>query len=95
MAIPTSLTGPVEKFDGRLVVRIPLEAGGSELVECSRGISTVADGLLNVEILPWLAEKLKIREGSLVTVDNRDGKFNIERRPKEEPIQPPETTRGK
>lgn len=85
MAIPTSLTGPVERLDGRLFLRIPLAAGGRELVECSRGISTVADGLLVVEILPWLAEKLKISEGSLVTIDNRDGKFNIEPRPKEEP----------
>jgi hypothetical protein len=95
MAVPTSLTGPVERLDGRLFLRIPLEAGGSDLVESARGISTVADGLLIVEILPWLAEKLKIREGSLVTVDNRDGKFNLEPRLKEEPIQLPETTRGK
>jgi len=94
MASPTSLTGPIEKIDGRLFLRIPLAAGGGELVECSRGISTVADDMLVVEILPWLAEKLKIGEGSLVTVDNHDGKFNIQPRPKEEPIQASETTRG-
>lgn len=94
MAAPTSLSGPVEKLDGQLFLRIPLAAGGNELVDCSRGIGSVANGMLIVEILPWLAEKLKICEGSLVTVDNRKGKFNIESRPKEEPIKSHSQLRG-
>jgi hypothetical protein len=36
-----SLEGPVLKINGELALMIPLEAGGSELVDCSRGISTV------------------------------------------------------
>jgi hypothetical protein len=28
-------------------------------------------------IQPWLATRLNIHDGSIVAVDNRDGKFNI------------------
>jgi len=73
----TSLKGPVESVDGRLVLRIPLAAGGSQLVECSRGIGEVEGECLNVSIPAWLAEKLGIQAGSHVRVDNHDGKFNI------------------
>ena len=73
----TSLIGPVEELDGRLLLRIPLAAGGEALIASSRGISCVRDGYLEVEIRPWLAEKLGISEGSRVVVDNSDGKFNI------------------
>ncbi len=72
-----SLQGPVEKIDGKLVLRIPLDAGGGELIECSRGISEIEGEYLNVVIPVWLAEKLGIYEGALVAVDNRDGKFNL------------------
>ncbi len=73
----TSLKGPVETVDGRLVLRIPLAAGGSQLVECSRGIGEVEGECLKVAIPSWLAEKLGIQVGSQVRVDNYDGKFNI------------------
>jgi len=43
-----SLQGSVEKIDGKLVLRIPLEAGGDQFVQCSRGISEVKDGNLIV-----------------------------------------------
>lgn len=72
-----SLQGPVEKIDGKLVLRIPLEAGGAEFVACSRGISEVKDGYLVVEIKEWLAGMLRIEAGDLVHVDNSNGKFNI------------------
>lgn len=72
-----SLQGPVEKIGEKLVLRIPLEAGGDQFVECSRGISEVKDGCLVVEIKEWLADMLRIEEGDLVHVDNRNGKFNI------------------
>lgn len=72
-----SLEGPVERIDGKLVVRIPLEAGGDEFVQCSRGISEVKDGCLVIEIKEWLAGMLRIEEGDLVHVDNSNGKFNI------------------
>jgi hypothetical protein len=73
----TSLQGPVESIDGKLMLRIPLNAGGSEFVECSRGIGQTDEEFLNVVIQPWLATMLDIRDGTIVAVDNRDGKFNI------------------
>lgn len=72
-----SLLGPVEKIDGKLVLRIPLEAGGDQFVECSSGISEVKDGFLIVEIKEWLAGMLRIEAGDFVSVRNANGKFNI------------------
>ena len=72
-----SLQGPVELIDGKLVLRIPLEAGGDEFVECSRGISEVKDGFLIIEIKEWLAGLLRIEAGDLVTVNNGGGKFSV------------------
>ncbi|HEY1802577.1 MAG TPA: hypothetical protein VGG46_16745 [Terriglobales bacterium] len=73
----TSLHGPVEKIDGKLTLLIPLEAGGRELIECSRGISEVEGEYLKIVIPEWLAGMLRIEDGSLVSVDNENGKFNI------------------
>lgn len=73
----TSLVGPVEKIDGKLVLLIPLDAGGEELIECSRGIAEIDGEDLKVTISDCLAEKIGIHEGSVVRVDNRNGKFNI------------------
>lgn len=77
MAKITSLRGPVESIDGKLMLRIPLAAGGSELVACSRGIGESDGQFLSIHIMDWLAEKLGISEGSIVAVDNADGKFNV------------------
>jgi hypothetical protein len=74
----TSLQGPVEMLDGHLTLRIPLEAGGDKLIACSRGISEVHGDYLNVDIPEWLARKLKIAEGDMVSVNNANGKFNIQ-----------------
>lgn len=73
-----SLRGPVEKVDGKLMLRIPLLAGGEKLIESSRGISSVEDDYLVIEIRDWLAEKLGISEGSWVHVHNTGGKFHIQ-----------------
>jgi hypothetical protein len=72
-----SLQGPVERIEGKLVLRIPLEAGGNELIECSRGISEVEGDYLKITIPEWLSGMLRIDAGSMVSVDNRDGKCNI------------------
>jgi hypothetical protein len=74
----TSLNGPVEKIAGKLVLRIPLEAGGRELIECSRGISEIDEQFLTITIPEWLSGMLRIENGSLVNVDNRGGKCNIQ-----------------
>ena len=73
-----SIGGTVERVDGRLVLRIPLDAGGRDLIECARGISSVEADLLVVVIPDWLAEKLGLFPGSQVIVHNKDGRFNIQ-----------------
>jgi hypothetical protein len=74
-----SIEGPVELIDGNLTLRIPLDAGGDELAPLARGIGVMDGGCLNVVIQPWLAEKLGVGAGSLVIVDNSNGKFNFTR----------------
>ena len=74
-----SLKGPVELVDGRLVLRIPLAAGGDKLAPLARGIGEIDGEYLNVVIQPWLAEKLRVAAGSLIVVDNQNGKFTITR----------------
>ena len=74
-----SIGGPVEKRDGQLMLRIPLEAGGRDLVDCARGIGTVEGDFLVVVIQNRLAAKLGLAAGSAVIVDNEGGKFNIRR----------------
>jgi hypothetical protein len=72
-----SLTGPVELSAGELVLQIPLEAGGRQLAGVARGIGRIHGDVLRVTIPQWLADKLRIREGSTVSVNNVGGKFNI------------------
>ena len=74
-----SIEGPVDRVGADLVIRIPLEEGGEELAPFARGIGEIKEGCLCVVIQPWLAEKLRIREGSLVIIDNMNGKFTITR----------------
>ncbi len=74
-----SIEGSVEWINGELTLRIPLKAGGDQLAPFARGIGQIEGNYLNVLIKPWLAEKLRIEEGSLVVVDNRNGKFTITR----------------
>jgi hypothetical protein len=74
----TSLQGPVEKVDDKLVLRIPLAAGGNELIECSRGISEITEEYLKITIPEWLAGMLRVDVGTVVSVDNKGGKFNIQ-----------------
>jgi hypothetical protein len=73
----TTLEGPIEKIDGKLVVRIPLDAGGDQFIDCSRGIATVDAENLVVIIPQWLADKLLIEEGDLITVSNANGRFDL------------------
>ena len=74
----TSLQGPVLKVNGKLTLMIPLEDGGAEFVDCSRGISEVEGACLKIAIPDWLAGMLRIDEGDIVSVSNWDGKLHIE-----------------
>jgi len=81
-----SLEGPVLKVDGQLILVIPLDAGGAELVQCSRGISEVQGDFLKIVTPEWLAGLLRSGEGDLVRVHNGDHKFHI-RPSKPRPLQ--------
>ncbi len=81
MAEVVSLEGPVEVVNGELAVLIPLDAGGAVLAPLAQGIGEIDGEFLKVVIQPWLAEKLRIAAGSLVIVDNANGKFKITRSP--------------
>ena len=74
-----SIEGPVDLVGGELMIRIPLSADGDELAPLARGIGQIEGDCLCVIIRPWLAEKLRIGEGSLIVVDNKNGKFTITR----------------
>ena len=74
-----SIEGPIELHGDQLALRIPLEAGRSGLAPLARGIGVVDGEFLIVVIKPWLAEKLNVTLGSLVVVDNKNGKFTITR----------------
>jgi len=62
-----------------LTIRIPLSIGGAELAPLAHGIGQIDGDNLCVIIKPWLAEQLRIGEGSLVIVDNAAGKLKITR----------------
>ena len=79
MSDVVSLEGPLELVDGQLMLRIPLDAGGEQLAPLARGIGRVEGDCLIVIVQPWLAAQLRIGEGSLVFVDNKNGKFTITR----------------
>lgn len=76
-----SLEGPIELIEGKMVLAIPLSAGGDVLARYAKGIGTVEGETLVVEIQPWLAEKLNVQVGSLLIVDNHEGKFRMTRSP--------------
>jgi hypothetical protein len=72
-----SLRGPIKLEGDKLVLRVPLNAGGEEINTVASGISVVDGDDLVIIVPPWLAEKLQIVEGTEVCVDNRSGIFNI------------------
>jgi len=73
-----TMKGPVVKVDGELMLLIPLEHGGSELIECSVGIAEVEGEFLKIALPEWLTELLRVGEGDLVCVHNSGGKFHIQ-----------------
>ncbi len=79
----TSIKGPVERVNGQLVLRIPLDVGGAKLAKVARGIGEIQGNLLVVTIPAWLAQKIGITKGSIVNIDDADGKFNINPQPKD------------
>lgn len=74
-----SLEGPVERLNGQLILRIPLEAGGSRLRETVCPECTVQGNDLIVPLPDWLTASIRLAEGTEVHVDDRWGKLNIAR----------------
>lgn len=74
-----ALEGPVERRGGRLVLRVPLSAGGERLRQVATAASYVEDGRLVVVLPEWLLERMALEEGSAVHVDDRWGRLNISR----------------
>ena len=74
-----SLEGPVERRGDRLVLRVPLNAGGERLRLVAHATSYVEDGRLVVVLPDWLARRMQLEEGSAVHVDDRWGRLNISR----------------
>ena len=74
-----SLQGPVERRENRLILRIPLDAGGDKMQLVARATSFVEGKNLVVLLPEWLAQRMGIGEGSEVYVDDRWGKLNIAR----------------
>ena len=62
-----------------MVRRAPPDQRGDLLAPLARGIGTVEGEYLKVVIQPWLAQQLRVGEGSLVGVNNANGKFTITR----------------
>lgn len=71
------LEGPVELINDKLAVRIPLAVGGDRLAPLAKSMGKIDGEHLIVTIPSRLAKKLKILPDSIVSVDNRKGKFNI------------------
>lgn len=71
------MAGPVEEENGKLVLRIPLAMGGHEFTHVTESISEIDGPYLKIMLPQWLVQKLDLREGSRVAIDNRDRKFNM------------------
>ena len=72
-----SLQGLIKSEGDKLVLRVPLNAGGAQLNLVASGISVIDGDDLVIIVPPWLAEKLQIVEGTKVCVEDRSGIFNI------------------
>jgi hypothetical protein len=69
------LEGPLGCQNSQLVLLTPLDSGGNELIECSRGISVVEGEFLKVVIPEWLAGLPWVEAGDRVIVENTGGKI--------------------
>ena len=74
-----SIEGPVERLDGQLILRIPLDAGGDRLRRTACMGCAVQGKDLIVPLPEWLASSIRLVEGTAVHVDDRWGRLNIAR----------------
>jgi hypothetical protein len=69
---------PLESRDGKLVLLVPLDSGGKELIDCTRGIGNVEGDVLCISIPAWLAAKQGLEVGSFYVIWNDSGEFAME-----------------
>jgi len=81
------IEGPLEKIDGRWLMRIPLNVGGNVLAATTAGIGRIKDDILEVELPERLVQNLKLQEGQRLLVHNATGKFTFEWSPTEGPAK--------
>jgi hypothetical protein len=71
------MTGPVVEYGEFFWLLIPLKDGGKNFVKCAKGVSVVEDGYLKVYIAANVAKGIGIQNGSIVQIDNLNGKLNV------------------
>lgn len=74
-----SLEGPAEFIANRFVLRIPLAVGGGQLAAAAGSLGKVEHDHLVVTLPRRLVRKLKIEAGTVLSVDNHQGRLNITR----------------
>ena len=74
-----SIQGPVERRDNRLVLRVPVDAGGHRLWSIANRLCVIENSDVIVLLPDWLTEQMHLEEGSEVHVDDRWGRLNIAR----------------
>lgn len=72
-----SLEGPLERVEGRKVLRIPLDHGGRAIAPFAMDVSTVVGQHLIVDMPDLLCRHLGIGVGSIVVVSNRNGRLTV------------------
>ncbi len=73
--------GPLERIDGRWLMRIPLTVGGDVLSATTAGIGRVKGDMLEVELAERLVQNLKLQDGQRLLVHNATGEFTFEWHP--------------
>jgi hypothetical protein len=72
-----SLKGPVLVVNGQLTLLVPLQDGGAESIDRSRGASEAEGSCLQIAIPEWIAGMLRIEAGDIICVSNWDGELEI------------------
>ena len=89
----TSLEGPVEKIDGKLTLRIPLDAGGDHFIRCTPGLSVIEGNCLNIVIHEWLAGSSESKKATWCPLTMPTGGLTCARSTRDRSIEPSLSTR--
>ena len=73
----TSLRGPVDRKDGKTTLTIPLDIGGDQLALVATHSGKISGNDLVITIPEPVADMIRLIDGDIVAVDDRDGKLNI------------------